>query len=69
MDAARWARRQPNGGVAEIVDVEAFDLMQIHNLVNWEGHLDTLAADKAAGRIRISKSRRRMAASSAKWNG
>ncbi len=32
--------------------VEAFNLMQIHNLVNWEGHLDTLAADKAAGRMR-----------------
>jgi len=32
--------------------VERFDLMQIHNLVNWEGHLETLLGDKAAGRIR-----------------
>jgi diketogulonate reductase-like aldo/keto reductase len=32
--------------------VEQFDLMQIHNLVNWEGHLETLRDDKAAGRLR-----------------
>lgn len=29
-----------------------FDLMQVHNLVNWEGHVDTIADDKAAGRVR-----------------
>lgn len=32
--------------------IGAFDLMQVHNLVNWEGHLETLAEDKAAGRVR-----------------
>lgn len=32
--------------------IEKFDLMQVHNLVNWEGHLETLAEDKAAGRVR-----------------
>ena len=32
--------------------VDKFDLMQVHNLVNWEGHLETLAEDKAAGRVR-----------------
>jgi diketogulonate reductase-like aldo/keto reductase len=32
--------------------IERFDLMQIHNLLNWEGHLETLREDKAAGRIR-----------------
>jgi diketogulonate reductase-like aldo/keto reductase len=26
--------------------------MQVHNLLNWEGHLETLRADKAAGRVR-----------------
>ena len=31
--------------------VERFDLMQIHNLVNWQGHLETLAAMKAEGRL------------------
>jgi diketogulonate reductase-like aldo/keto reductase len=29
-----------------------FDLMQVHNLLNWEGHLPRLFADKAAGHIR-----------------
>lgn len=32
--------------------IPKFDLMQIHNLVNWENHLETLKADKAAGKIR-----------------
>ncbi|MGB0631785.1 MAG: aldo/keto reductase [Alphaproteobacteria bacterium] len=32
--------------------LQRFDLMQVHNLVNWEDHLDTLATDKAAGKIR-----------------
>ena len=32
--------------------VERFDLMQIHNLLGWKSHLQTLLADKAAGRIR-----------------
>lgn len=32
--------------------VERFDLMQIHNMLNWEGHLPRLLEDKAAGRIR-----------------
>ncbi len=32
--------------------IENFDLMQVHNLLNWEGHLETLRADKEAGRIR-----------------
>lgn len=32
--------------------VERFDLMQIHNLLNWDGHLPTLLDDKAEGRVR-----------------
>ncbi|MGZ9042737.1 MAG: aldo/keto reductase [Allosphingosinicella sp.] len=32
--------------------VERFDLMQIHNLLNWEGHLPRLLEEKAGGRIR-----------------
>jgi aryl-alcohol dehydrogenase-like predicted oxidoreductase len=32
--------------------VERFDLMQVHNLVNWKGHLPALLEDKRAGRIR-----------------
>jgi diketogulonate reductase-like aldo/keto reductase len=32
--------------------VEQFDLMQVHNLLNWEGHLPRLLEDKARGRMR-----------------
>ncbi len=32
--------------------VDRFDLMQIHNLVDWETHLETLLEWKAAGKIR-----------------
>ncbi|MBS7554386.1 aldo/keto reductase [Ancylobacter dichloromethanicus] len=32
--------------------VEQLDLLQVHNLLGWEAHLDTLFAMKAAGRLR-----------------
>lgn len=32
--------------------LERFDLMQIHNLLDWEKHLETLKEWKSAGRIR-----------------
>lgn len=32
--------------------VRRFDLMQIHNMLDWEDHLETLKAWKAEGRIR-----------------
>ncbi len=32
--------------------VKRFDLLQVHNLLAWEAHLDTLQAMKAAGRLR-----------------
>ena len=32
--------------------VKGFDLMQVHNLLDWETHLATLKAQKAEGRIR-----------------
>ena len=32
--------------------VDRFDLLQVHNLVEWEGHLETLKAWKAEGRVR-----------------
>jgi diketogulonate reductase-like aldo/keto reductase len=32
--------------------VERFDLVQVHNLLSWEEHLETLKAWKAEGRIR-----------------
>lgn len=53
-----WTWWQDNGPeqMAEsrrLWGVERFDAMQIHNLLNWEGHLDTLLADKQAGRVRL----------------
>jgi diketogulonate reductase-like aldo/keto reductase len=32
--------------------VERFDLLQVHNLLNWDGHLETLKQWKAEGRVR-----------------
>jgi diketogulonate reductase-like aldo/keto reductase len=32
--------------------VERFDLMQVHNLLNWDGHLETLKRWKEEGRLR-----------------
>lgn len=32
--------------------VSRFDLVQVHNLVGWQGHLETLAEMKAAGAVR-----------------
>lgn len=33
--------------------IERFDVMQIHNLVDWETHLATLRADREAGTVRM----------------
>ncbi|MEM7498523.1 MAG: aldo/keto reductase [Pseudomonadota bacterium] len=32
--------------------IERFDLLQVHNLVEWRAHLETLTAMKAEGRLR-----------------
>ncbi|HEY5789797.1 MAG TPA: aldo/keto reductase, partial [Gammaproteobacteria bacterium] len=37
---------------AALWGLERFDLLQVHNLVDWEVHLETLAEWKAAGRVR-----------------
>ena len=34
--------------------VQKFDLLQVHNLVDWEANLDTLDAMKEAGRLRYT---------------
>ncbi len=36
----------------ELWGLKKFDLMQVHNLLDWEAHLETLAEWKAAGRVR-----------------
>ena len=48
------ARRGPEQMEASrrLWGVERFDLLQVHNLVEWEGHLETLRAWKAEGRVR-----------------
>ena len=52
-----WTRdgRQTEAQTAESEElwgVDKFDLMQIHNLVSWEAHLESLREMKDAGRIR-----------------
>ena len=37
---------------SERMGVKVFDLMQIHNLRDWEAHLETLKAWKAEGKVR-----------------
>jgi diketogulonate reductase-like aldo/keto reductase len=36
----------------ELWGVDRFDLLQVHNLLSWEAHLETLLAMKAQGRLR-----------------
>jgi len=52
-----WTSSQQNGPrqVAKtqmLWGVPRFDLLQVHNLLNWKGHLQTLADMKAAGTLR-----------------
>ncbi len=50
-----WLQSRGAGQMEEskrLWGVERFDLMQIHNLLNWKGHLETLLAHKAQRRIR-----------------
>ncbi len=35
----------------ELWGVDRFDLMQVHNLLGWEGHLETLGEMKGEGRV------------------
>ncbi|MGH6947658.1 MAG: aldo/keto reductase, partial [Kiloniellales bacterium] len=48
--AALGKRQMENS--RDLWGVARFDLMQVHNLVDWETHLATLEAHKAEGRIR-----------------
>jgi diketogulonate reductase-like aldo/keto reductase len=50
-----WSREAGPGQTAEsreLWGVDRFDLLQVHNLLSWEAHLETLLAMKAAGRVR-----------------
>lgn len=48
----RWLGVQQMGASQRLWGVARFDLMQVHNLLDWEVHLETLREWKAAGRIR-----------------
>lgn len=52
-----WTRLQSRGvkqmaASEELWGGQRFDLMQVHNLLDWEAHLETLQEWKAQGRIR-----------------
>ena len=52
-----WGQSRGVGQMEEarnLWGVDRFDLMQVHNLLDWQAHLETLAADKATGRVRYS---------------
>ena len=44
--------RQQIANSHKLWDVDTFSLMQVHNLLNWEGHLKALRKDKEDGRLR-----------------
>ena len=47
-----WHGRRQIAASEELWGVERFDLLQIHNLLSWEAHLETLRELKAAGGVR-----------------
>ena len=48
----KWHGAKQIKASQELRGEDKFDLFQVHNLVNWEGHLDTLQAMKSEGRLR-----------------
>lgn len=48
----RWAGIKQMENSQRLWGVPRFDLMQVHNLLDWEDHLETLKAWKQEGRIR-----------------
>lgn len=48
----QWHGKQQMAISEKLWGEDRFDLMQIHNLVAWEAHLETLLEAKAAGRVR-----------------
>jgi diketogulonate reductase-like aldo/keto reductase len=48
----QWLGRRQMEDSLQLWGLARFDLMQVHNLLDWEAHLETLKAWKAEGRIR-----------------
>ena len=48
----KWYGASQMKNSQELWGVDRFDLIQVHNLLSWEGHLETLKDMKAEGRVR-----------------
>lgn len=48
----QWLGKRQMENSRELWGLPRFDLMQIHNMLDWESHLETLKVWKAEGRIR-----------------
>ena len=48
----QWYGRQQISISEKLWGEDRFDLIQVHNLLSWESHLETLLKAKASGRIR-----------------
>ena len=48
----QWHGRRQMSASEKLWNEDRFDLFQIHNLLSWEAHLETLLEAKASGRIR-----------------
>ena len=49
---SKWLGVRQMNNSEELWGTKRFDLMQIHNLLDWQTHMDTLKEWKAAGRVR-----------------
>jgi len=47
----QWLGKKQMAESEQLWGTKRFDLMQIHNLLDWEAHLETLTAWKAEGRV------------------
>jgi aryl-alcohol dehydrogenase-like predicted oxidoreductase len=48
----QWLGRKQMGESEALWGTKRFDLLQVHNLLDWEAHLETLTQWKAQGRVR-----------------
>lgn len=49
---SKWLGKQQMETSRQLWGVERFDLMQIHNMLDWQTHLETLKTWKSEGRVR-----------------
>ena len=48
----KWLGIRQMASSRQLWGVDRFDLLQVHNLLDWESHLETLLEDKKQGRLR-----------------